>query len=267
MRALGAPRRGLAAFFSGLAAPFRGARLVYYERPGLVRFWIVPLLVTLVALVASIATALSFHDELTTWVWSEPVGDAWGDAILRFLHGAFELLVTLVLLLLAIALTLLVSGIVAAPFNARLAEVVDQEVTGRVPPPFSLGRALGDVGRAMLIETTFFVVNVLFLVGSLVLPALSPVLGVLGIVVGAYYFAISYVEAPQASRGRTLGDRMRFVARHPLAMLGFGTGVGLFVFVPLVNLLFMPAAVAGGVLFHAALDPGPAEPPTQPPSA
>ena len=36
--------------------------------------------------------------------------------------------------------------------------------------------------------------------------------------------------------------------------LGFGAGVGLFVFVPLVNLLFMPAAVAGGVLFHAELE-------------
>jgi uncharacterized protein involved in cysteine biosynthesis len=38
---------------------------------------------------------------------------------------------------------------------------------------------------------------------------------------------------------------------------GFGTGVWLLLFIPLVNLFFMPAAVAGGtMLFVAVEDPG-----------
>ena len=37
-------------------------------------------------------------------------------------------------------------------------------------------------------------------------------------------------------------------------MFGFGTGVWLFLFIPLVNLLFMPAAVAGGTLLFLDLE-------------
>ena len=253
--ALAAPRRGVAAFFRGLAFPFRGARLVYLEQPGLVRYWIVPIVVTLVALTASVGAAIGLHDELASALWAAPIGEGWQADLLRAVHWVFDALVAVVLVVAALALTLLVSGIVAAPFNGRLGEVVDQLVTGREAPPFALRRAAGDLGRALVIETTFFVLNALLLVTSLLVPVLSPVLGPLGLAVAALYFAISYVEAPQASRGRGLGDRVRLVARHPMSMLGFGTGVALFVFVPLVNLLFMPAAVAGGVLLHAALEP------------
>jgi CysZ protein len=228
---------------------------VYLEQPGLVRYWIVPIAVTLVALVASVGAAIAFHDELAGALWAAPDDGGWQGSLLRAAHWLFDALVAVVLVIAALALTLLVSGIVAAPFNGRLGEVVDQGVTGREAPPFALGRAAGDLGRAMVIETTFFALNALLLVTSVVVPVLAPVLGPIGLVAGALYFGIAYVEAPQASRGRGLADRVRFVARHPMAMLGFGTGVGLFLFVPLVNLLFMPAAVAGGVLLHAALEP------------
>lgn len=253
-RALAAPRRGVASFFSGLSFPFKGARLVYFEHPGLVRYWIVPILVTLGALVGAVAAVVTYEGALTSSLWSTPAGDGWEADLARAFHWVFEALVVVVLAIAALAATLLVSGIVSAPFNARLAEVVDERVTGRAAPSFAVGRALKDVGRAMVIETTFFAVNAVLLVLSLAVPVVSPFTGALGFLFAALYFGISYVETPQATRGRGLGDRLRLVTQHPMAILGFGTGVGLFLFVPLVNLLFMPAAVAGGVLFHAALE-------------
>lgn len=253
-RALAGPRRGVMELFRGLSFPFRGARYVYVEHPGLVRYWIVPIVVTALALAGSLGAALALHDDVTAAVWSSPAGEGWQHALLRALHGVLDVLVAIVLVIGALVVTVLVSGLVAAPFNARLAEVVDERVTGRAAPPFSLGRALGDLGRTSVIEITFFTINVAMLITSLVAPVVAPVVGVLGVIVTCLYFAVSYVEGPQASRGRSLGDRLRLVARHPMAMLGFGAGVALFLFVPIVNLLFMPAAVAGGVLFHATLD-------------
>lgn len=253
-RVLAAPRRGAAAFFSGLAFPFKGARLVYGEHLDLIRYWIVPIVITLAALVGCIAAVFAFEGELTASIWSAPAGEGWEADLARAAHGVFEVLVTLLLVLLALLSTLVVSGIVSAPFNARLAEVIDERVTGRRAPPFALARVARDVARAIVIETTFFVVNATLLVVSLFAPALGPLTGFLGLAFGALYFGVSYVETPQATRDRTLRDRARFVTSHPMALLGFGTGVGLFLFVPLVNLLFMPAAVAGGVLFHAALE-------------
>ncbi len=253
-RALAAPRRGVASFLSGLSYPFKGARLVYVEHRDLVRYWIVPILVTLLALVASVAGVWVYEGALTSSLWETPVGDEWDADVARFAHSLFEGLVVIVLVVAAVAATLLVSGIVSAPFNARLAEILDERVTGRAAPPFAAGRALRDVGRAIVIEATFFAVNAALLVVSLVVPAISPVTGVFGLVFGALYFGIAYVETPQASRDRGLRDRFRLVREHPMAILGFGAGVGVFLCVPLVNLLFMPAAVAGGVLFHAALE-------------
>ena len=262
-RALAAPRLGVVSFFGGLSFPFKGARLVYVREPGLMRYWAVPIVVTLGALALSIFGVFHYEGALTSSLWEDPVGEGWAVDLARAAHAVFEVLVVVLLAALALAVTLLVSGIVAAPFNARLAEVLDERVTGRVAPPFALSRVLRDLGRAMVIETTFFVVNAVLLVISLAVPVLSPFTGAFGLLFGALYFGIAYVETPQATRGRGLGDRLALVRRHPMALLGFGTGVGLFLFVPLVNVVFMPAAVAGGVLFHAALEAADLESPSR----
>ena len=253
-RALGAPRRGVRAFLDGLAFPFRGARLVYLDEKGLAIYWLVPIVVTVAALAASIAAVAVYEDAITSMLWSAPTGEGFEADLASFLHAMLEALVVIVLAVAALVATLLVSGIVAAPFNGRLAEILDERITGLRAPPFAIGRVLRDVGRVIVIETTFFVVNALLVIVSLFAPVVSPVTGALGLAFGSLYFGVSYLETPQATRGRSLRERVRLVGQHPWEILGFGTGVGLFLFVPVVNLLFMPAAVAGGVLLHASLE-------------
>jgi CysZ protein len=60
------------------------------------------------------------------------------------------------------------------------------------------------------------------------------------------YLALDYVDWPAARRGLGVGERVAFFRKNALPMLGFGAGVWVFLFVPFLNLLFMPAAVAGG---------------------
>lgn len=250
-RALSAPRRGVAGLFRGLGYVFRGAKLVYLEQPGLARYWAVPIVVTFVVLVVAFGLVGHFHDGLVSSIWGAPTGDDWLAWLARAAHWMFDLLAWLVLGLLALVATVLVGSVVAAPFNARLGEVLDERVTGHAPPPFALSRVLADVFRTLVIEVVFFALNVVLFVASVAVPAIAPVLGVVGLVLGAYYFAVGYLEIPQVARDRTLGDRLRFLAANAMAILGYGTGVGLFLFVPILNLFFMPAAVAGAVLLHA----------------
>jgi CysZ protein len=120
-------------------------------------------------------------------------------------------------------------------------------------PPFAVSRVLMDVVRTMVIETVFFVVNTILFFASLAFPPATPVLGVVGMVLAGYYFAIAYLEIPLVARDATFSERWQFWSSHPMAILGYGTGVALFLFIPIVNLLFMPAAVAGGVLLFAEL--------------
>lgn len=252
--ALAVPRRQVVGFFRGLSLPFVGAKLVYVEHGDLIRYWIVPLLVTVAVLIASTTAVFRYDDALLGWMWSDPGGEGWQAWLLGALHSVLWVVVDAVLLVLALVVTMLVGSLVAAPFNARLGEVIDERVTGKKPPPFAVGRVVMDLVRTAVIETGFGLVNLLLFVAGLVLPPAGPFLFVLGLVAWAYYFAIAYVDIPLATRGRGVLDRLRFTARHPMAVLGFGTGVGLFLMVPILNLLFMPAAVAGGVLLVSELD-------------
>jgi CysZ protein len=250
-RLLSAPRRGVVGFFRGVGFVFRGAKLVYLEQPGLARYWAVPIVVTSLVLLVSFGLVGHLHDGLVSSIWGAPTGDDWLAGLARAAHWVFDVLAWLVLGALALVTTVLVGSIVAAPFNARLGEVLDERVTGHAPPPFAITRVLADVLRTVIIEVLFFALNVVLFVASIAVPAIAPALGVVGLVLGAYYFAVGYLEIPQVARDRTLADRLRFLGAHPMAILGYGTGVGLFLFIPIVNLLFMPAAVAGAVLLHA----------------
>jgi CysZ protein len=242
-------------FGRGLALPFRGAKLVYVDHPDLIRYWMVPLLVTLLTLIGSVAAVLAWDDALVGWLWPDPgEGEGLEGWLLDAAHGAFGLVLIVLLLLVAAVVALLVGTLVAAPFNARLAEVIDERVTGTRPPPLGLGRLALDLLRVALLELAFAAVNVALFGVGLVVPGAGPVVFVLGLAAWAGYFALTYVDVPLAARGRGVTDRLRFTVGHPLPLLGFGTGVGLFLFVPFVNLLFMPAAVAGGVLLVAELE-------------
>lgn len=245
-------------FFRGLALPFRGARLVYVEHLDLARYWLVPIAITLLVLIASVAGVLRAAPAITAWMWPSSAGADAGDWswLLGLARGALAVLVDVVLVVLALFATLLVSGIVAAPFNARLAEVLDERLHGVAPLPFGLRTLVRDLVRSAVIESSFGLVNLVLFVLGVTVPAASPVLTVVGLVAWALYFGVAYVDVPQATRGRTLAERAGFLRAHLAAMLGFGTGVGLFLVVPLLNLLFMPAAVAGGVLFTAEAEAG-----------
>jgi CysZ protein len=90
---------------------------------------------------------------------------------------------------------------------------------------------------------------------SFVVPVVGQIIySVFGFFFTAAYFSIDYVDWPAARRNRGIAYRFSLLRENFLPMLGFGSGVWLFLFVPLLNLLFMPAAVAGGTLLFLDLE-------------
>jgi len=102
-------------------------------------------------------------------------------------------------------------------------------------------------------------------VASFALPvAGQAVYSIFGFVFTAMYFALDYIDWPATRRGQGVGERLRIGRQRFVPMFGFGTGVWLFLFIPFLNLFFMPAAVAGGTLLYLDLE-GPGEPaPSEP---
>lgn len=268
--AVAVPTRLGLGFFGGLKYPFRGMRFVYGQHIDLVRFWLPPLLITILMVALVFGGILHYHDTITDWIWSAPTGDSFWASVGRFFHGVFDFILGLSLALGGLVLVMLSTSVLAAPFNDALSAEVERIVTGVEGPPFSVKVLLRDLLRTVGLESVKLFLYALVMAPLFALSLLLPVVGqivysVFGFVFTAMYFALDYIDWPATRAGRDVGGRLDLGRRNFSTMFGFGTGVWLFLFVPFLNLFFMPAAVAGGTLLYLDMT-GPVPESLAPPS-
>lgn len=247
-------------FWKGLRYPFRGMAFVYIQHMDLVRIWIWPILLTLLALVGVFWSTWAYHEDVTAWLWTEPTGESFWDSVARFFHGFVEVLIFLLLLALGLVACVLLTTVFAAPFNDALSEKVESIVTGVEGPKFSVSVLLRDTFRTIALELAKIGLYLMVMIPMFALsfvPVIGPVLyAVAGFLFTTLYFAVDYIDWPASRRNRGIRYRFSLLGQHFLPMWGFGTGVWLFLFIPFVNLVFMPAAVAGGTLLYLDLEGG-----------
>lgn len=256
---VGVPKEAVVGYWRGLTFPFRGFAFVFFRHFSLVRYWIWPILITLVLLGLGLWLGWAVHDDAVELVWSEPTDQGFWGSVARFFHGFVEILVLLVLWALALLGVVFLTNVIAAPFNDLLSEEVEHLATGKPGPPLSLKVILRDAARAILLELVKLLIYALVMGPTFVISQFVPVVGpivytILGFVFTAMYFSIDYIDWPASRRNKGIRYRFGMMREHALPMLGFGSGVWLFLFIPLVNLLFMPACVAGGTLLYLELE-------------
>lgn len=256
--AVALPTATVVGFWRGLVYPFKGLRFVFVQHPGLVRFWGPPIAIVLVLLLGVLIGGWNLEDDIVGLLWTAPTGDGVGAWLLGALHWLLRVLVLLTLWSVGIIGVVLCTNVIAAPFNDLLSEEVERIVTGRPGPPFSLATLARDSGRTVLLELFKLVIYLVVMIPMFALsfvPVIGPILyAVVGFLFTTMYFAIDYIDWPASRRKRDIHYRFGLLQEHFLPMFGFGTGVWLFLFIPLVNLLFMPAAVAGGTLLFLDLE-------------
>jgi len=237
--------RSVASFGSGVAHALRGARVLL----GTPRLWplvIVPFVLTLLAFVGVLAAAFALRDR---WLELLPSSGA--------LRAIFGVLAHLALLVVAYFAFLPLASLIAAPFNETIAESVEQLVTGREPPRFSLPRLLRDLGRALVHElrklVRYLLLALAVLLASLI-PAIGPVVGIVG---GGYlaarFAAYDALDATLSRWGWTYSRKTAFIRGRRAACLGLGAVVAGLLVVPFVNAVAMPVGAAGGALLAVTL--------------
>lgn len=250
-------------FARGLSYGLRGMRFVYLQHPGLARYWIFPILITAAALVSVFYGAGSLYDDLSALVWAL-FPDSWNEAtgatgfFLKTFHWLIDFLAGIAITLLGLVLVFLLSSVVAAPFNDALSEAIESILTGEPAPSFSFKRMVADVFRTIRLElfkvfVYAAVVGPIFVV-SLFLPGIGQVVSLVAFALTAIYLGIDYIDWPAARRDWSVRDRLAFARRQLAAVAGFGTGVWVLLFIPIVNLFFMPAAVAGGTMLFVEMN-------------
>lgn len=240
-------------FGKGLTYVFAGARFVYFRHPGLIRYWIIPILISIFAIAGAAWASWTYSEAIIDTVWPEPDGDGFFSSMLRGIHNVLEVIVSAIVWFTSLFLVLALSNVIAAPFNDALSEAVERLETGAQGSPFSLSAVLKDTGRTVWLELTKLIVFVGVMGPLLCCGFTIPVIGQLayptiGFLFTSLYLSMDYIDWPACRHKKSSGYRWAFLKTRFSAAFGFGTGVFLLLMIPGLNLLFMPAAVAGGTL-------------------
>ncbi len=243
-----APRPGAFDFFTGLSLPFRGLALIF-RSPKLFLLTAISAVVTFASLVALVWLLAVYTDDLLSALWSRPTG--W----LALSGWYVALALTFLVLLVTGANTVPLA--VQAPLQDPMSEATEELCGGFAPPRAS---AAG-FARGLLASLVYTLARIaLLLLGHAALLLLNLIPGI-GSVLWSLaatawtilWAAVEYLGAPMARHLYPFSAVRRVVRARLAAALGFGCAVYVVLWVPLVNLFFIPMAVVGGTLLVRGL--------------
>ena len=222
-----------------------GLKLVL--RPGLRLFVLLPLLINLVLFVGLIYFA---GHQFSVWVDAlMPSLPSW----LSFLNYVlWPLFVLLVAFMVFFTFTML-ANIVASPFNGFLSEKVEVVIRGNDDfPAFSWAELIAMVPRTLAREMRklgYFLPRAIALLILSFSPVLNLIAAPLWLIFGIWMMAIQYIDYPADNHKLGWNEMLAWLREKRWQSMSFGAIVYVALLIPLVNLLMMPAAVAGATLF------------------
>ncbi|MFZ6045224.1 sulfate transporter CysZ [Pseudomonas sp. CR3202] len=226
---------------------YLGEGLKLVLSPGLRLFVLLPLTVNLLLFTALIGFAVQ---EFSGWV------DAFMPSLpdwLSFLqYLIWPLFVLLVVVLVFFSFTML-ANIIAAPFNGFLAEKVEVVVRGQDDfPTFSWAELMAMIPRTVgreLRKLAYFLPRAGALLILSFIPGVNLLATPLWIVFGIWMMAVQYIDYPADNHKLGWNEMLAWLREKRWQSLGFGGATYLALLIPFVNILMMPAAVAGATLF------------------
>jgi len=215
--------------------------------PGLRLFVILPLTVNLLLFGGLIYLALRQFEG-----WVDAFMPSLPDWLMFLEYLLWPLFVTLVVLMVFFTFTLL-ANIIAAPFNGFLAEKVETVARGEdSSPPFSWTELLAMLPRTLGREARklgYFAPRALALLALSFIPVVNLAAAPLWLLFGVWMMAVQYIDYPADNNKLSWTEMMVWLRQCRWKSLSFGAVTYAALLVPGLNLLVMPAAVAGATLF------------------
>ena len=223
---------------SGAIFMLRGLSLI--TRPSVRKFVVIPLAINILLF----GSLIWFGADQFDAIMDRLLPPDW--ALLRYLLWPIFAVSVLVL---GFYTFTLIGNLVAAPFNGMLAEAVERELTGRpVDGPTGLKSIAKDVAGSLASEVRKLAYVLKFMV-PLALLFLIPVINLaapfLWLAFSAWMLAITYADFPMGNHGLRFQEIRARLSGRRLLTLGFGGAIMVGIMIPFLNLLMIPAAVAG----------------------
>jgi len=152
-----------------------------------------------------------------------------------------------------------IASALAAPFNDVISRKTEEIVRGSLTEErFSIIQLVKDSGRAVAHSFRILAVYIGLLLAALLLlliPGIGPLLfSSAAALLSSYMFAFEYLGYPMDRRRFSFSQKRKFLRSQFTSAMGFGLGNLAVASIPVLNLFFIPAAVAGGTLLFLDLD-------------
>lgn len=231
----------------GFSIALRGLGLVF-STPALSRLTLAVAFVTVLTLVGLVAGLWYAVPAAVGWAWTPP--DTWWGASL------FTLAKLLAFLLCFVAGATTLPMMLAAPLVDPISIGTERLLGAEVRSEEGVGRMAREVGRAVvngLIRLVVLLLGQGLLLVFLLLPGGGVVWSVLSWIWTALWLSAAHLDVPMARHLYTFEQELSVLRRRPLVCVGFGAAVTLMMYVPVLNCLFLPAAVISSTLFFRGL--------------
>lgn len=227
--------------------------LGYISRPGMRRYFAIPLLLNI--LVFSLLTyfGFSFFQESLGWLMPE------GDSVWLDVANILALIIFTPILLIAVYfMASVLANFIASPFNDLLSEQVEQIAGGSKAEGKSFIQVITGMGPILAGEIKKYIYFGLFYIPLIIITFIPPInvliAPVAWVVFGAWMLALEYLAFPMQNHHHTFGEVRAFARKNRMRTMGFGLTVLLATLIPLVNFIVIPAAVAGATLLWVDTD-------------
>ena len=150
------------------------------------------------------------------------------------------------------------AGLVATPFNDRLSEHVETSILGPYEEPFSWRVMAVDLAISVshsLLSLTIWLTVMLFSFVLNLIPGAGTVASfAVGTVATAVFLSREAIDGCMSRRRMSYGHKFRVMIQHFPLFLGFGVVASCMLWVPFLNFLLLPMAVAGGTRMYCHLE-------------
>lgn len=227
---------------NGIDCFMRGFSLV--AEPGLRRYVVIPGILNTIVLILLVGFSAANFDG---WVASL---SGWLPDWLSFLESIIWFVALIVVFLTLLYAFIMIASLLASPFNAILSEKVEERISGS-PPSSSVSLAM-IVPRAIGREIAKLLYLLPRLIGLFVIslvPGLNAVSPFLWLMFGSWMMAVQFADYAADNNDVGFSDLRRRLASKRLNAVLFGLPAYLLMAIPLVNIIILPVAVAGGTAY------------------
>lgn len=231
--------------FTGFGYLAQGFRILL--QPGFRLFLLVPLLVNIILFTLLIMWANSMIDGWLASLLS------WLPEWLAFLEWLFWLAYLIVILMTLFYGFVAAANLIGAPFYGYLAELTEKHLSdASTEQEFSWLTLAAMIPRTVIRELQkilYYLPRVLILLVLGLIPGLNLIVALVWFVFSGWMMAIQYIDYPADNNHMSFKDMRRYLSRHRFTSLGFGIFTFSMTMLPILNLLTLPAAVCGAVVF------------------